>query len=646
MRTSSLPTVFLAVAIAIAACSTTRKIENIRSSEIGATLALSRGEVEEERSIIAANRDSVIVLHDDERGDLYLMHAVQEDGEMVLTQVLDAAVITARFRNVAERNGKIHLRFEVIVPESMQDSKWQLRFYPDLFVLEDSIRLESVIVTGEDYRKAQLRGYQQYERFLRTIISDTTRFIDMRNLEVFIQRNIPELYKYKNDSTYVSDEEFLSYYGVSEQEAIRHYTYGLAVRMNERRIAMRDRMYARYVKVPIPTSGVRLDTVIRAMNGDFVYEYTQVIETRPKLRKVDVVLSGDIYESDNKLYSMAPTPPLTFYVSSLSAFADTDERYLTKVVERRAAANATSHVDFRIGKFNVDPGLGNNADELGRIRRGIVELLHNERFDLDSIVICASASPDGSVKNNNLLSQKRAAAVASYFEEEIAHYRDSVNRDAVSLGTDGNFETVNIPHIRFLSRSNGENWEMLSYLVDIDTVLTGQQKQSYMDLLEIRNLDERERHMQRALYYSYLKEVLYPRLRTVRFDFYMHRRGMIKDTLHTTEVDTIYMKGIHALQERDYELALTYLKDYRDFNTAIAYVSLDYNASAMAILQDMERTPRVNYMLAVLYARKGDDEKAVQCYVDACRMDPSLSFRGNLDPEIYILIQRYGLNSQ
>jgi hypothetical protein len=51
-------------------------------------------------------------------------------------------------------------------------------------------------------------------------------------------------------------------------------------------------------------------------------------------------------------------------------------------------------------------------------------------------------------------------------------------------------------------------------------------------------------------------------------------------------------------------------------------------------------------MLAVLYARHNDDERAVQCYLNACRADRSFIFRGNLDPEIYILIQRYGLNRE
>ena len=119
---------------------------------------------------------------------------------------------------------------------------------------------------------------------------------------------------------------------------------------------------------------------------------------------------------------------------------------------------------------------------------------------------------------------------------------------------------------------------------------------------------------------------------------------MVKDTVHTTVPDTVYMKGIAALKDRDYRKALDYLRDYKDFNTAIAYVSLDYNASAMSILQKLERTPQVNYMLALLYARNNADQNAVQCYLDACREDPSFVFRGNLDPEIYTLVQRYGLN--
>lgn len=648
----------------VVGCGTPKKIDIIRNDKLAATLALSRNEIEEERKVIQVAKRDTLTVKDDKGNDVLIMKAVKDEasGEMVATEVLDAAVITARFRNVAERHGKIDLRFEVIVPQSMYDTKWQLRFYPDMFILEDSVRLEPVIITGQEYRKGQLRGYELYEKFLASIITDSTKFIDLRNLEIFIKRNIPELYRFKTDTSFVEEEDFHSRYGVTEQQAIEHYTNTFAKTYNEKKKGRKGEMFNKYVKAPIISTGIRLDTVIKDLNGDFVYHYTQTIKTRPKLRKVDIVLSGDIYEADNRLYVMERSAPLTFYISSLSAFVDGTERYLSKVIERRAAANTACYVDFAQGKYDVDPALGHNAEELGRIQGNILELLHNTTFDLDSIVISASASPEGGLQANSALAGKRAESVASYYDKYIKHYRDSVQRvlnaEAASSFTmtvdeHGNekigrakAEKANIPDIRFTSRSNGENWEMLSLLVDQDTVMTKSDKQAYMKHLETKDLDAREHALSSESYYTYMRENLYPRLRTVRFDFHLHRKGMVKDTVHTTELDTTYMAGVAALKDRDYERALTYLRDYKDYNTAIAYVSLDYNASAMAILQDLPRTPQVNYMLALLYARNEDDQNAVQCYMDACRGDRSYVFRGNLDPEIYVLIQRYGLNKQ
>ena len=613
---------------------------------------MSRNEVAEERKVIAsAPRDTITVTG--ENGEtLLLMKAVrdEESGEMVAHDVINAAVITARFRNVAERHGRVDLRFEVIVPQEMMDTRWQLQFYPDMFILEDSVRLEPVIITGSEFRSRQLRGYELYDRYIRSIITDTTAFIDWRNLNIWIARNLPELYKYKNDSTFVSETDFHSLFGPTEADAIRHYTFWHRRYYHERKWHRRGAKFQEYVKAPIVTEGIRLDTVLRDIDGNFVYQYTQSIRTRPKLRKVDIVLSGDIFEQEHHLYTMPRSEPLTFYISSLSAFVDTRERYLTRVLERKAAANTACYVDFASGSSEIDLSLGHNATEMGRIRGNILELLQNTSFDLDSIVISASASPEGTVKSNGALAERRAASVATYFDDYIRHWRDSVKRNSFSVSVDDSGResighNTSIPaSIPFLSRSSGENWPYLGVLVDEDTVMTSSDKFSFIRHLETADVDERERRMQAESWYRYMRENLYPRLRTVKFDFFLHRKGMVKDTVHTTELDTTYMRGVRLLQEREYEKALTCLRDYRDYNTAIAYVSLDYNASAMAILQELPRTPQVSYMLALLYARAGDDGKAVENYLRACRDDRSYVFRGNLDPEIYVLIQRYGLN--
>ena len=594
---------------------------------------------------MVAQRDTFIVKDGDR--EVLIMKAVKdEEGEMVAHDVIDAAVVTARFRNVAERNGRVDIEFQVIVPQSMQDSKWQLRFSPQMYILKDTLNLDPVIITGAEYRKGQLRGYQQYERFLSTIVTDPDEFVNWWLLELFIERNMPDLYAFKTDSTYVSDEQFASVYGVTEKEAIEHYTDDLARRANNKRISRREKMYRKYVKVPIVTDGLRLDTVIQTFNGDFIYRYVQPIKTRPKLRKVDVVLSGDIYEEDRKIYDIPMSDPLTFYISSLSAFVDNREKYLTKVIERRVEENTACYIEFASGSFEVDEKMGNNPEEIGRIKENLISLMQNERFDLDSIVVTSSASPEGTVRFNERLSQKRSQGISDYFSRWMNHYQDSLERErGFAVDEEGNIIIQKRAQIPMLGRSSGENWRMLDHLVEKDTLMTEDEKKGYISSADIKDIDKREKSLQSLGCYRHMREKLYPRLRTVRFDFHLHRKGMVKDTVHTTVLDTAYMNGVQAIRDRDYERALTALRPYNDYNTAIAYLCMDYNASAMQILEGLDRTAQVNYMLAVLYSRRGEEQKAVECYVRSCSQDPSYIHRGNLDPEIAVLIRRYNLNA-
>jgi hypothetical protein len=96
----------------------------------------------------------------------------------------------------------------------------------------------------------------------------------------------------------------------------------------------------------------------------------------------------------------------------------------------------------------------------------------------------------------------------------------------------------------------------------------------------------------------------------------------------------------------DYAAALALLSPYRDFNTAVAFMGMNRNVNALDILEQEEKTPEVNYLLAVLYSRIGDEQKAVDSYMRACRQNRSYVYRGNLDPEISVLIKTYGLNKE
>ena len=646
MRTRLTGAVLLA-AFLLAGCGSQGKLERLRRQSLSAQMVIADEKELPEIAMGGEPRRDTMVVEDPDGNEVLIMRAVKdENGEMVATDVIQAARVTARFRNVAERSGKVDLNFRIIVPEAMQDREWQLRFYPDLFVAEDSLRLDPILITGEGYRKAQLKGYEHYRRFLDSIAADSTRFVDRFQLEMFLRRNLPDIYRYKTDSTAVSEEEFRSHYGITEQQALVHYTNQLVVRRNRRKVSRKDDMFRKYVKVPIVTEGLRLDTVIVSPDGDILYDYVQSIHVRPSLRKATVLLSGDIFEEDRRIYRVPRTDPLTFYISSISGLSDDAIRYKTVVTERRVQANTACYIDFEQGRAEIRKETGHNREEMARIEGNLRSLLQHRDFDLDSIVVTASCSPEGSFEHNRKLSMRRSESVSDYFEGFLKHWRDSVRRNSFHIGLDDTYQEEAQAEIRLLSRNNPENWTMLDALVREDTALSGKEKEEYERTASVREPDLREQRLQKLPSYRHIRESLYPRLRTVRFDFHLHRKGLQKDTIHTTVVDTAYMRGLQAIRDREYEQAVTLLRPYKDYNTAVAFCALDYNASALEVLEPMERTDKVLYLLAILYSRRGDDRRAVESYLKACRLNPSFVHRGNLDPEIAGLIRRYGLDRE
>ena len=318
-------------------------------------------------------------------------------------------------------------------------------------------------------------------------------------------------------------------------------------------------------------------------------------------------------------------------------------------MERRASANTECRIDFEVGKAEVKPELGENARSIEKIRKTLASLLENDVFDLDSVVVSATASPEGSYSFNEKLAQKRSVAVSGYFEKYMKHYADSlVEAAGVSMNLDGTQMQLsrNVSTIRLTPRCIHENWEDLHALVVDDVVMNVDQKDHFFRHYKTSNPDSREAKLKTGDYYKYMRESLYPRLRTVKFNFYLHRKGMVKDTVHTTVIDSAYMRGVQALRDMDYDAALALLRPYEDYNTAVAYMGMERNRNAMRILSRMEKTAEVNYLMAILYSREGDHEKAVECYVRSCRQNHSYVYRGNLDPEISVLIKTYGLNQE
>ncbi len=604
-------------------CTSYRKLQDIRSGAVEVQINVPEDDQEEEETDVDV--DSIRTSLSD--GSI-IMNAIRdsETGEMVATDVISASRVVARFRNVAERAGYVSIDFDVTVPAQMSDSRWQLKMYPKMRIQGDTVGMEPVFITGKAYRAGQLRGYERYRNFMSSIITDTLDFLWLGQLEVFLERHFPETYAMKTDSSVISDPVAENFFGVTQEEALRHYRRTLKWRLNERRRARAGDVYKRYVKDPILKEGIRLDTVLTADDGDFVYRYVHTFRSRPFLKKVNVTLAGEMYEGGELIHRLPFPEELTFYISSLSMMADMTPKYRMQILERTVYDNTKAFIDFEQGSSAVDTSLAGNASELERIVRCVDDVVGRREFELDSLVIKASCSPEGSFSHNAALASARSEAIREYLKDYVPSEWKPYLR------------TSSIP----------ENWKQMRLLLANDTVIGDDARRLMLSMTDdLSKPDVVEERLSEMPEYRYLRERIYPKLRSVSFDFYLHRAGMQKDTVHTTELDTVYMAGQKALQDLDYKRAVTVLRPYDDYNAALAFVSAGYDHSALDVLNRLDdRQAKVCYLKAMVLARLGLYDEALKYFELSIAADPYMEHRANLDPEMYELINKRKKNHE
>lgn len=524
-------------------------------------------------------------------------------------------------------------RFEVSVPPELMEGRWKICLVPDVFLIGsgetvlDSLRLEKMVLKGQAYQDYRQGLYDAYCRELKEI-ADSDRFRGGELFRIFAQRNMPEIYSFRFDPDHVCTRKdtllyengMKNYYGVAEDEVIRRYGNLPALQdLRRRKAALQT------VNDPnLPEEGACVDTVL-GHPSVFTQNYIDSVTVRSGYVKASVRVSGAVYDGDdNVVCLLEPSVPVEFLFSSVVDLVSEKERTIARVIYRKVDMNTSFDIRFAAGKSQIDTTLAGNAAEVKAIEKTIVEVLSNKEYVVNSISVTANCSPEGGYNANESLSRRRSQAVSKYFAPIVKSIADS-------LGVSDK--------ARFQSRSVAENWETLNLLVANDTVLTPAQKETYAKKIAIvKNPDTREQRLRKEPFFSYVKDQLYPQLRTVNFNFHLTRVGMKKDAITVYDPDTTYSAGVNLLKQRDFEAALAILKDYPDdYNLAICYAALGRDADAAAVLKPLERTAEIDYLYALVLSRLGQKEEALSRYKDACHKDASYQERGKKDPDIYNL---------
>lgn len=379
----------------------------------------------------------------------------------------------------------------------------------------------------------------------------------------------------------------------------------------------REAAFNRFVKFPYPED-VRLDSLVEG-RSTVTYYYSQAVKTDETSKKMLVTLQGQVLAVDDSAYRLPPSDTLSYVVSSMLSFVDTVPRYRIKVIDKFVTVEDRNYIQFFVGDTRVVDTLGDNRRQLDKIAGLMRRIVEQQEFYVDTITLTAASSPEGAYAFNDRLSQGRAAALKRYL----------VRRYGRSIDT--------MLTVRWVA----EDWAELTNRIRTDREIVN--RDAILELIAAeKNPDRREQAIRLRFpkEYAYIRSVIYPQLRAVNFRYSLRRKGMVKDTIHTTELDTAYARGVQLLQKRKYAKALYILNDYNDRNTVVAHLSLDHNERAMELLATMPKDAVTEYLRAIACSRLGRKAEGREHFLEACRLDGRMEYRGNLDPEIAELLKQ------
>lgn len=312
----------VAAGIVVCACTSIRQIPTIVGTEGKVELLLPGGEFDGTGGGSAVTAQTFKPVRKNDGEPIIMSSMEDENGENVIRDSIIASVVTAKFTNISEHMGMVDIAFVIQIKSSSDFVKenTQVRLRPRLTVLQDTLDLDKVYLTSKVYRDWQDEGYEKYRKYSESIVHDTTLFIRNDLMNRFLDRNHHAVL---SDTTgyepYFLDTLSHGVYGITAKEASDHYVRHRAKIMNRRRIDQDASVRAELISSPYETAGIRLDSVITAPTDDIVYMYEYSLQTKPKMKKVVLDLSGEVYDTKGNVYMIESPEPLTYYISSISS---------------------------------------------------------------------------------------------------------------------------------------------------------------------------------------------------------------------------------------------------------------------------------------------------------------------------------------
>lgn len=624
------------------------------------------------RTITTAERDSVT-------------------GENLTTIHLSGVTVTAKSKQIAERNGMINLDFIVTVPRELISKKWQVQLTPEAFTIRDTMFFDKIFLSGADFAKMQKKGYLQYQAFLNSIIPDSLYLQELFNQKGYKKalRDLEEEYYQAWKHEVLFKESWIDW---SDKLNRRFILFNAKMESNRASIAGIENTILRF----FPAYWLRRDLTSETVPGKWkmFLEGNHPIRTKRITPEDSAQISKKFFdykrmaenqrkkEQKDMMYNKLVRFP--YQESKLDTIVQDGDNFIYFYRQQVPATDQTKTIKLTLDgvvlatnmeKTNLPPSdtlvyhvssMSQFLDPNPRYKKKIITKKDEVNVTAYINYITAGVEFDEKLGNNQdeitkvfntiqginytgefLIDSIYMTATSSPEGSASLNY-NLAKRRALNLKTylskisDDKEGVDTLFHPRWI----GEDWVKLKHYIADDDSLNA--KYSILSLIdEIKDPDVREARLRTSTSdYHYIREKYYPLLRGVEFKFHLHRRDMIQDTIIMPVIDSTYMNAIKDIEAKNYKKALAVLSDEYpdDFNTAICLMSLGYDNTALSVMLKQKDSSNRNYILAILYARLNQEENAVRSYLRSCEQNADKIWRGRLDPEINKLIEKYNLN--
>ena len=630
----------------------------------------------------------------DENGVEQIITRAEKDtvtGENLTTIHLSGVTVSAKSKQVAERNGMINLDFIVTVPAELINKKWQVQLTPEAFTKRDTMFFDKIFLSGADFAKMQKKGYLQYQAFLSSIIPDSLYLQELFNQKGYKKaiKDLEEEYYQAWKNEVLFKESWIDW---SDKLNRRFIMFNAKMENNRASIAGNDATLLRF----LPAYWLRRDLTAETVPGKWkmFLEGNHTIKTKAITPEDSVKISKKFYdykrmaenqrknEMKDAMYDKLVRLP--YESSRLDTIIQSGNNFIYFYRQRVPATDDTKTIkltlDGVVVSTNADRTQLPPSDTLTFYVSSMSQFLdHEPRYKKKIITkkdevnvtayisyVLAGYKFDAALGDNEAEIKKvfNTINTINYTGECLI---DSIYMTATSSPEGSSLLNFNLAKKRALNlkeylsktsddkeaidtlfrpRWKGEDWDKLKELITDDDSLKA--KYSILSVIdEVKDEDKREQEISKYREdYNYIKGKYYPLLRGVEFKFHLHRRNMIQDTIIMPVIDTTYMNAVKDIESKQYKKALAVLTDEypEDYNTAICLMSLGYDQKALDIMRKQKDTSNRNYILAILYSRLKREEEAVRCYLRSCEQGKDKIWRGRLDPEVNKLIETFNLN--